>query len=116
MTGALVVCTLLANWLGLNSITAVIPDSAWTVMFSCILGISMRMLVQDGRLPEDEVILLTAQFLNLILLPIIIFESGWSLKHFNFMSQLEYISVFAVLGTLISFAVVGYIGTWLGEA
>jgi len=54
--------------------------------------------------------------LNLVLLPIIIFESGWSLKHFNFMSQLEYINVFAVLGTLISFAVVGCIGTWLGQA
>jgi len=53
--------------------------------------------------------------LNLFLLPIIIFESGWSLKHFNFMSQLEYINVFAVFGTLISFAVVGFIGTWLGQ-
>jgi len=108
--------TVLANWLSLNSITAVIPDSAWTVMFSCILGLSMRMLMGTGRLQEDEVILLTAQFLNLFLLPIIIFESGWSLKHFNFMSQLEYINVFAVLGTLISFAVVGFIGTWLGQA
>jgi len=116
MAGCLIVCVVLANWLSLNSITAVIPDSAWTVMFSCILGLCMRMLVKDGRLPEEEVIMLTAQFLNLFLLPIIIFESGWSLKHFNFMSQLEYINVFAVLGTLISFGVVGFIGTWLGEA
>merc|ERR1719473_1431876 len=40
--------------------------------------------------------------LNLFLLPIIIFQSGWCLRRSDFMSQFEYILVFAILGTLIS--------------
>eukprot|EP00929_Paragymnodinium_shiwhaense_P006104 TRINITY_DN10893_c0_g1_i3.p1 TRINITY_DN10893_c0_g1~~TRINITY_DN10893_c0_g1_i3.p1 ORF type:complete len:554 (-),score=86.94 TRINITY_DN10893_c0_g1_i3:502-2163(-) len=45
--------------------------------------------------------------LNLVLLPIIIFEAGWSLKHTDFTGQLPYILLFAIFGTLISTAVVG---------
>ncbi|CAE7564401.1 Slc9a8, partial [Symbiodinium pilosum] len=40
-------------------------------------------------------------------LPIIIFESGWTLRWKDFFSQLGYILVFAILGSMISMVVVG---------
>eukprot|EP00929_Paragymnodinium_shiwhaense_P033824 TRINITY_DN18506_c0_g1_i1.p1 TRINITY_DN18506_c0_g1~~TRINITY_DN18506_c0_g1_i1.p1 ORF type:complete len:609 (+),score=96.77 TRINITY_DN18506_c0_g1_i1:76-1902(+) len=115
LTGALIVCVLIGNWLRLHPVTAVIPDSAWTVLLSCALGFALRAVLDSGRLTSERMIIITAQFLNLFLLPVIIFESGWSLNHFNFMSQLEHISIFAVFGTLISFTFVGCVGTWLGQ-
>jgi sodium/hydrogen exchanger 8 len=47
--------------------------------------------------------------LNLLLLPLIIFESGWSLRRQDFLSQIAYILLFAIMGTLISVAVVAAI-------
>jgi len=108
MSLALILCALLAHWLSvLSPITNLVPDSAWTVLFSCLLGLGLRPMLATGVLTSDRMIMLMAQFLNLFLLPVIIFESGWSLKHLNFFSQLEFISVFAVLGTLISFKFMG---------
>jgi len=48
-------------------------------------------------------------FLNLFLLPPIIFQSGWSIRRRDFISQLGYILIFAIVGTLILTAVVGTI-------
>lgn len=45
---------------------------------------------------------LMSTLLNLLLLPVIIFESGWSVRARDFASQLPYILVFAIFGTLIS--------------
>mmetsp|Transcript_14888 Transcript_14888/g.32155 ORF Transcript_14888/g.32155 Transcript_14888/m.32155 type:complete len:648 (-) Transcript_14888:42-1985(-) len=45
--------------------------------------------------------------LDVVLLPIIIFEAGWSLRHRDFMSQLTYTLIFAIFGTLISMGIVG---------
>lgn len=44
--------------------------------------------------------------LNIVLLPVIIFESGWSLNRRDFISQLGYIAIFAIFGTIISTVVV----------
>lgn len=48
-----------------------------------------------------------AGVLNLFLLPIIIFEAGWSMNHRAFVDLMLTILTFAVLGTLISMVVVG---------
>lgn len=52
----------------------------------------------------------------LFLLPILIFESGWSLRTKDFASQFEYILLFAVVGSLISFLVVGSLIYCTGES
>jgi len=54
---------------------------------------------------EDEGFI-NGAILNLFLLPIIIFEAGWSMRHKDFISQLPYILLFAVFGTIISMLVV----------
>lgn len=48
-----------------------------------------------------------ATLLNLILLPIIIFEGGWSVNLPNFMAQFPYILIFAILGTIITIGLLG---------
>jgi sodium/hydrogen exchanger 8 len=54
--------------------------------------------------------------MNLILLPIIIFQAGWSMRHADFSSNFLYICIFAVLGTAISTLLIGttvwYTGSW----
>jgi len=45
----------------------------------------------------------------MLLLPLIIFESGWSLRSYDFAAQFVYILFFAVIGTFIAMCVVGYL-------
>merc|ERR1712137_463543 len=52
--------------------------------------------------------------LNLVLLPIIIFETGWSIRRRDFVSQLAYIILFAIAGTVISMLVVGALLIYFG--
>mmetsp|Transcript_59425 Transcript_59425/g.96125 ORF Transcript_59425/g.96125 Transcript_59425/m.96125 type:complete len:508 (+) Transcript_59425:1-1524(+) len=67
-------------------------------------------LIENNLLHE-----LNAPILNLLFLPIIIFESGWSLRWKDFAAQLQYVLVFAVFGSLISTAVVGWLIHATGE-
>ncbi|CAJ1335681.1 unnamed protein product [Effrenium voratum] len=61
--------------------------------------------VSDVGVEEEG--LAMAGILNLFLLPIIIFEAGWSMIHRDFINQMMTILTFAVFGTLISMVVVG---------
>jgi len=49
--------------------------------------------------------LVFSMVLEMVALPIIIFESGWSLRIRDFVSQFGYIMFFAILGTIISIVV-----------
>lgn len=60
-----------------------------------------------GDVGVEEEGLAMAGVLNLFLLPIIIFEAGWSMNHRAFVDLLFTILTFAVGGTLISMVVVG---------
>lgn len=75
--------------------------------------------VEDSSASEEQTanfIKLNSVLLNIVLLPVIIFESGWSLHHKDFFNQLVYILIFAVFGTLISWAMVASLivltGSW----
>jgi len=104
-----------AAWLGYVKHLALIPDSAWTVAFSVVFGLFIRQLIDGGIITSDKMIWASATFLNLFLLPIIIFQSGWVLNHLNFLSQVEYVGIFAVLGTVMSFLFVGSVGYYVGS-
>lgn len=113
---ALLLFVLLAtSWLNITPYVTAIPASAWTVFFSAIFGSFVRGLLDAGVITGTKYVWASATFLNLFLLPIIIFESGWTLNHLNFLSQLEYICIFAVVGTLVSFFFVGLAGYYLGQ-
>eukprot|EP00913_Durusdinium_trenchii_P009430 g8863.t1 len=73
-----------------------ISESMVIILIGYVLGI---ILPTQG--------LAMAGVLNLFLLPIIIFEAGWSMNHRAFVDLMLTILTFAVLGTLISMVVVG---------
>lgn len=106
---------LVGTWMSFQRYTALIPESAWQVFLSAIFGFFVRSLLDAGVITDHKYVWASATFLNLFLLPIIIFQSGWALNHFNFLSQVEYIGIFAVFGTLISFFFIGLVGYWAGS-
>lgn len=74
----------------------------------------LRAMLANGVITGEWYMRTSSTFLNLALLPIIIFASGWQLNHLNFISQLEHIAIFAVFGTLLAFLFVGLTMTTLG--
>lgn len=81
-----------------------IPESGVTIIVGMVVG-GVLLLAEVNKLIEiaefDESIF------SLIFLPVIIFESGYSLVKHPFFTQIGTILIFAVFGTLISTAVVG---------
>jgi len=84
-----------------------IPESGIVIAIGVLLGCFMKKYTQMDFFEDDESWAeLNSAMLNLMLLPIIIFASGWTLRRQDFFSQMPYILLFAVVGTLISTSVV----------
>jgi len=93
---------------------SIISESSVIILVGYLLGIVlpthgsiMGDWAKIGNVDVDTEGLVMAAFLNLFLLPVIIFEAGWSMVHRDFINQLLTILTFAVFGTLISMVVVG---------
>jgi NhaP-type Na+/H+ or K+/H+ antiporter len=86
-----------------------LPESLVTVLWGSILGIILYVMpwgAEPFDLDTEFVRLAFGWVLNFIALPIIIFESGWSLRTRDFASQIGYIMLFAIVGTVLSILVV----------
>lgn len=85
-----------------------IPESGVTIIAGMLLGLFI-----DATGNKD--LIETAEFnegvFALVFLPIIIFESGYSLNKHPFLTQIGSILTFAVFGTVISTVIVG-LGVW----
>jgi len=81
-----------------------IPESLAIVFLGATIGLFMRILPEEES-KRMESFSPTAFFL--ILLPPIIFESGYNLHKGNFFANIGSIMVFAILGTVISALIVG---------
>jgi len=112
--GGFLLCILIGAAFSQWRPVAAIPMSAWTILVSCIGGFMLRSMFSEGVISTEWYMRATSLFLNLGLLPVIIFSSGWTLNHMNFMSQMEHIAIFAVLGTLIATLFVGLTLSTLG--
>lgn len=87
-----------------------VPHSLTVVVVSGCLGFAMRYFAGEKRWEADDFSPVSSSVMNLVLLPIIIFQSGWSLDVRPFWSNFGYILILAVLGTAIStFCVAGMI-------
>jgi sodium/hydrogen exchanger 8 len=80
-----------------------------------MLGLFLHQLMTMHMITAHGFTFVNSVVLNLFLLPIIIFQSGWSLRRSDFMSQFEYILVFAILGTLISTFFIAYVSWGFGR-
>eukprot|EP01132_Coremiostelium_polycephalum_P004178 gene4178-5228_t len=81
-----------------------IPESIAIVLYGVILGILFRFTNSDL---VHHVVTFDPEKFFLFILPTIIFETGFSLPKTDFFSHIGGIFLFAVFGTIISFAVTG---------
>jgi sodium/hydrogen exchanger 8 len=90
--------TWISNFLHLRHISW-LPESGVFIVFGAIYG--SILLATEGKTASLK-LEFDALMLNLVLLPPIIFYSGFSMHHSNFGANLSEILVLAVVGTLVS--------------
>ena len=83
-------------------LTSIIPESAATLAVGLVLGVLVSTLSPAAVVEASH---FSESLFTLALLPIIIFESGYSLYRDPFFAHLGPILVYALLGTLVSGAV-----------
>eukprot|EP00656_Telonema_subtile_P042964 TRINITY_DN4909_c0_g1_i1.p1 TRINITY_DN4909_c0_g1~~TRINITY_DN4909_c0_g1_i1.p1 ORF type:complete len:432 (+),score=53.19 TRINITY_DN4909_c0_g1_i1:79-1374(+) len=82
----------------------IFPESTATILLGIAVGLVIRM---NGK-TLSQILYFNPETFFLYLLPPIIFESGYSLNRVNFFKNLVPITVFAVVGTIISTFVIGF--------
>ena len=92
------------------------PSSGVVVLVGIVIGTIVKLL--DGTIANEyeQAIKFDSEFFSLVFLPIIIFQSGYSLKKHPFFSQLGSILLFATVGTIVSTFAIGGILFHLGQA
>lgn len=90
-----------------------LPESVAVVIYGIIIGFIMHFINTDI---VEHLSTFDPELFFLFLLPSIIFESGFSLQKTPFFKNIGPILLFAVLGTLVSFAFVGLSLYGLGQA
>lgn len=110
-SASVMLALLVGNFLHVCEVS-IISESSVIILIGFLLGLALPtdgsvLCWAMGSVDVETEGLVMATFLNLFLLPVIIFEAGWSMMHRDFINQLLTILTFAVLGTLISMVVVG---------
>jgi NhaP-type Na+/H+ or K+/H+ antiporter len=84
-----------------------LPGPATAVIIGLLLGVSIRLSAEEGEIPDE--IGFSGEVFFLVLLPMIIFQAGYSLRKKEFFGQLFSILVFSIVGTAISAFTIGII-------
>jgi len=99
----LIICVLLAYYVKSNRIYY-LPESAAAMLVGVVLGGVARLALTDLTLWQ-----FSPEFFFFVLLPPIIFEAGYSLKRKHFFDNIGAITLYAMVGTLVSCFLIGYL-------
>ena len=83
-------------------------ESGAAIIVGLIIGGGAYATVKHTNLLTLEHLEFNPEFFTLLLLPPIIFESGYNLNHFFFFSNLGGILLYAFAGTIINFLLIGF--------
>jgi len=93
-----------------------LPESAIMIAVGVFLGFLMKMYTHFDFFQDAEQFgEMNSAILNLILLPIIMFASGWAVRRQDFYSQFPYILMFAMGGVGLSTVVIACLINWTGS-
>lgn len=108
---AIISSLLLAQLINNSKLLHFIPGSLVVVIISGIIGLIIRFTMQEhDRWGSEDFSPVSSSVMSLVLLPIIIFQAGWSISHKYLWNNFTYILILAVIGTTIStFAIAGLI-------
>ncbi|EDW77633.1 uncharacterized protein Dwil_GK24457 [Drosophila willistoni] len=105
-----VICVIMLGILLIHSMLQTgfqyLPESIVVVFLGAFIGLSLNVMSGDGGSWKREEVFSPMGFF-LVLLPPIIFESGYNLHKGNFFQNIGSILVFAIFGTTISALVIG---------
>jgi len=105
----LIVCALLAYYVKKNRIYY-IPESAAAMIVGVIIGGVATFFLEDLTLWQ-----FSPELFFFVLLPPIIFEAGYSLQRKNFFDNIGAITLYAMIGTLTSTFIVGFLTFYSGR-
>lgn len=108
-SGVFLLCVTLAALLSRWRYTSFLPEGAIIVGVALFMGLVIRYRLQTGEYDLSSFEAINATLINLFLLPIIIFASGWTVQRGDFLAQIDYILIFAIFGTIISVVVFGLV-------
>lgn len=85
-----------------------LPESVVALLIGILTGGLAKAFIADDASALHQVLLFDPELFFFVFLPPIIFEAGYSLNHKDFFRNIGAITLFAMVGTLISTFTVGY--------
>jgi len=105
----LIICVLLAYYVK-NNRMYYLPESAVAIIVGVVIGGVATFFLDDLTLYQ-----FSPEFFFFVLLPPIIFEAGYSLQRKNFFDNIGAITLYAMIGTLTSTFIVGFLTFFAGR-
>mmetsp|Transcript_80550 Transcript_80550/g.240086 ORF Transcript_80550/g.240086 Transcript_80550/m.240086 type:complete len:626 (+) Transcript_80550:38-1915(+) len=105
IAGLFMLAFVLGNVLHIHHVNCV-PESLVVIALGAAGAAIWTRFLDEHRFNIKTDAVINKQLLSMFFLPIIIFEAGWSVRNKEFISQLPYILIFAVFGTVICMLVV----------
>mmetsp|Transcript_29353 Transcript_29353/g.85557 ORF Transcript_29353/g.85557 Transcript_29353/m.85557 type:complete len:617 (-) Transcript_29353:67-1917(-) len=90
-----------------------LPESAAVILVGLMVGFFAKLLSSSRQ--EMDFLSFQPEVFYFLLLPPIIFDAGYTLRRKQFFQNIVAISLYAVIGTLISTFVIGYVTYFLGR-